>query len=56
MAQGNCPNCNNHYGCACSGGSERRTASDGKQVCSKCITTYELSLVALNKSKNGKNK
>lgn len=52
----NCPNCGNHYGCSCSGGSAKQTASDGKQVCSKCITTYELALQAIKQSKNGKNK
>lgn len=37
----NCPNCGNHIGCACSGGSALVTASDGKQVCTKCLATYE---------------
>ena len=56
MSQNNCPNCNNHYGCACGGGSAKATASDGKQVCTKCITTYELALVAKNNLKKEKNK
>ena len=40
----NCPNCDNHIGCACSGGSALRIASDGTQVCTKCIQNYEKSL------------
>lgn len=36
-----CPNCNNHFGCSCNGGSAPKTASDGKQVCTKCIDRYE---------------
>lgn len=36
-----CPNCQNKIGCSCSGGSQLVTASDGKQVCSKCIVKYE---------------
>lgn len=33
----NCPNCNSQLSCGC----QKRTASDGKQVCSTCITVYE---------------
>lgn len=40
----NCQNCGNTIGCSCSGGSAKVTASDGKEVCSKCVTTYEASL------------
>lgn len=40
----NCPNCGNHFGCACSGGSAAATASDGAAVCTKCIQSYEASL------------
>lgn len=43
----NCPNCNNHIGCACNGGSQLVSASDGKQVCTKCKDTYEAYLVAI---------
>jgi hypothetical protein len=33
----NCPNCNAAITCGC----QKRTASDGKQVCSTCLTVYE---------------
>jgi transcription elongation factor Elf1 len=33
----NCPNCNATLSCGC----QKRTASDGKQVCSSCIDIYE---------------
>jgi len=33
----NCPNCNTKLGCSC----KIRKATDGKQVCSNCINTYE---------------
>lgn len=36
-----CPNCNHAIGCSCSGGSQLQTASDGKQVCTACISSYE---------------
>lgn len=32
-----CPNCGTQLGCSC----QLRTASDGKKVCSTCITAYE---------------
>ena len=33
----NCPNCNARLSCGC----QRRTASDGKAVCSMCLVKYE---------------
>lgn len=42
----NCPNCENHIGCACSGGSQLVDASDGTKVCTKCKDNYEARLVA----------
>ncbi len=35
-----CSNCKASMSCGC----QRRTASDGKSVCSRCLTTYESSL------------
>jgi hypothetical protein len=35
-----CSNCKRNLSCGC----QRRTASDGKAVCSNCITSYEASL------------
>jgi hypothetical protein len=35
-----CPNCNKKLSCGC----QRRTASNGRTVCSTCATTYETSL------------
>lgn len=32
-----CPNCNNQIGCSC----QLRQASNGKTVCTACITNYE---------------
>jgi hypothetical protein len=43
----NCPNCGKKIGCSCSGGSQIKTASDSKTVCSSCITTYEQGLAVL---------
>jgi len=37
-----CPNCKNQLSCGC----QRRTASDGKQVCSNCLGQYEAQLKA----------
>ena len=37
-----CPNCKNQLSCGC----QRRTASDGKQVCSNCLGQYEGQLKA----------
>jgi hypothetical protein len=33
----NCPNCKKKLSCGC----QKRTASDGKTVCSGCVKTYE---------------
>jgi uncharacterized protein YbaR (Trm112 family) len=33
----NCPNCNSPLSCGC----QKRTASDGKQVCTSCLNAYE---------------
>lgn len=46
-----CPNCGNTIGCSCSGGSTLATASDGKKVCSKCLSTYESYKALLNINK-----
>jgi hypothetical protein len=35
-----CANCKNKMSCGC----QKRTASDGKSVCSKCATSYEAGL------------
>lgn len=35
-----CSNCKKSLSCGC----QKRTAVDGKSVCSSCITTYEASL------------
>jgi hypothetical protein len=35
-----CPNCGTAYSCGC----KKRTASDGKQCCATCISTYETSI------------
>ena len=42
MAHNNnvCSNCNATLSCGC----QRRTASDGKQVCSGCVNAYEVKL------------
>jgi transcription elongation factor Elf1 len=32
-----CPNCNTKLSCSC----KVRKATDGKQVCTSCITAYE---------------
>ena len=36
----NCPNCKKKLSCGC----QKRTASDGKSVCSGCVKTYEAGL------------
>jgi len=36
----NCPNCKKKLSCGC----QKRTASDGKTVCSGCLTSYESGL------------
>lgn len=33
----NCSNCNTKLSCGC----QKRTASDGKSVCSTCLAAYE---------------
>lgn len=38
----NCLNCNAKLTCGC----QKKTASDGKQVCSSCIQFYEAKLKA----------
>lgn len=35
-----CPNCSSKITCGC----QRRTASDGKSVCSNCVALYEKKL------------
>jgi len=37
-----CPNCNSTLSCGC----QRRTASDGTQCCSSCVSQYEQKLIA----------
>ena len=39
-----CPNCKAKLGCSC----KLRKASDGKQICTHCLTKYEKSLQLLN--------
>jgi hypothetical protein len=39
----NCPNCNSTITCGC----QKRTASDGKEVCSNCLALYEQQLKVL---------
>lgn len=46
----NCPNCQNTIGCACSGGSSLVNASDGKQVCTKCVKRYEEKIALLHRA------
>ena len=36
-----CSNCKTTLSCGC----QRRTASDGKAVCSNCLTSYEATLI-----------
>jgi hypothetical protein len=43
----NCPNCNSQITCGC----QKRTASDGKQVCSNCLNAYENTLKAEKEKK-----
>ena len=38
----NCPNCNKLLSCGC----QKRTATDGKQVCTTCLPAYEVKLKA----------
>ncbi len=37
-----CPSCNSKLSCGC----QRRTASNGAQVCTLCISRYESEIVA----------
>jgi transcription elongation factor Elf1 len=39
-----CPNCGTLISCGC----QIKTASDGKQVCNNCISSYEIKLVNIN--------
>lgn len=41
----NCSNCKTQLSCGC----QKRTASDGKQVCSSCLTAYERKLAEAKK-------
>ena len=43
-----CSNCSKTMSCGC----QRRTASDGKAVCSSCLSLYEKSLKPAAKSIN----
>lgn len=43
----NCPNCGTRLTCGC----QKKTASDGKQVCSNCLAAYERQLTLLKNSK-----
>lgn len=43
----NCTNCNSKLSCGC----QKRTASDGKQVCSSCVNAYEQRLKDALKTK-----
>ncbi len=40
-----CLNCRKNLSCGC----QKRTASDGKSVCSTCITSYEVRAKQLKK-------
>ena len=48
----NCTNCGHKLSCGC----QQRTASDGKKVCSNCLSAYEANLVALNPNLTEHNK
>ena len=41
----NCTNCNAVITCGC----QKRVASDGRQVCSSCLASYEAYLASLKK-------
>jgi hypothetical protein len=43
----NCLNCNSKITCGC----QKRIASNGKQVCVNCLTSYENKLKELKKEK-----
>ena len=38
----NCPNCNKKLTCGC----QSRIASDGKKVCTSCLSSYEANIKA----------
>lgn len=40
----NCQNCGSRLSCGC----QKKTASDGKQVCANCIDSYEQKLKQKN--------
>ena len=42
-----CTNCGRKLGCSCN----RRTATNGKQCCSQCISQYEKSIKPIVKAK-----
>ena len=42
----NCPNCGAKLTCGC----QKKVASDGKQVCSNCLSLYEQMLKNIKKS------
>jgi hypothetical protein len=42
----NCTNCNAKLSCGC----QKRVASDGKQVCSSCVSSYEQKLKAIKEA------
>ncbi len=42
-----CSNCGSSLGCSC----QKRTASDGRQVCVSCMQAYEAKLAAAKLSK-----
>lgn len=46
----NCPNCNTRLSCGC----QKRTASDGRQVCSSCIQSYEARIKKTNTKPPGR--
>jgi hypothetical protein len=44
----NCTNCGAQISCGC----QKRTATDGKAVCTSCVTAYEANLAQLNNNLN----
>ena len=46
-----CLNCGTTLSCGC----QKRTASDGKSVCSNCLSAYETNLKNKNVQKPGNN-
>lgn len=46
-----CSNCNSRLSCTC----EQRTASDGKKVCSNCLSSYEHALQQLKTASSTNN-